>query len=373
MKTVANKRVLASAQRGFRREIGEAYTALGRRIAGMILIYADGDGLIPLNRLSRVQAQTGNILTGFFVGLDGRSPFGEDGTTPLAEYPRILNKWLAMSSARMVVAQYKWMRKHVPDDIQEWLTRTPSRDVPIKEILADLTDEQIEALRLFRANPLAEYEMAHTWVDPNGYRLSDRIWRTSVKTRTQLDAMIADGVREGMSAVKLAKKVEQFLHPNRAKIRTNKPYGKDASYDAMRLARTEIARAGNQAAFISSYTNPYVDKIDVARSANGDPTCTVCPQHATIGIGGGRLREPYSVHSADLAPWHPHCMCYVLPVVTDSPQTVTENLRSIVEEAGEGLPAPLITALQPQGMLRQMLRESMYRDVAEFLAQSVGP
>lgn len=369
--TIKNRRVLASAQRGFRTEIRDAYNALGERIRGMILIYADREGQIPLNQLSRLQGQVGDVLSGFFVGADGRSPFGQDGVTPLAEFPRILNRWLAMVQAMMVMAQYRWMRRHVPDDIQTYLMLTPSRDVPIKEI-DELTDEMIDALRLFRPNPLAEYEPTHTWVDPNGYRLSDRIWRTSVRTRMQLDALIADGIREGMAARRLAQRVEQFLHPDRAKIRTKKPYGTDASYDAMRLARTEIARAGNQASFISSYLNPYVDKIEVARSANGDPTCPVCPQHATLGIGGERLRPPYDVRTANLSPFHPHCLCTVYGVVTDSPDTVTNNLRAIVEEAGEGLPAPIITALKPQGILQQMLRASLYREVFEFIAGSLA-
>ena len=171
-----------------------------------------------------------------------------------------------------------------------------------------------------------------------------------------------------MSARRMAKLAEQFLIPGRAKIRTKKPYGTDGSFDAMRLARTEIARAGNQAAYISAYTNPYVDKIEVRRSSNGDPTCTICPQHATIGIGGERLREPYSIYAADVPVFHPHCQCTTYGTSTDSPETVTNNLRKIIEEAGEGLPPPIITALKPQNMLQQLLRESMYREVMEFLA-----
>jgi len=370
--TANNKRILAIAQKGFRDEIKEAFTRLAERISGVVLFHQNADGIIPLERKTRVQAQVGAIVDSFFVGQDGRSAFGRDGVTPLAEYPRILNKWLAMVQAMMVVAEYNWMRKNIPDDIQAWLVSTPSRPVPVQEI-EDLTDEQIEALRLFRPNPLAEYEPAHTWVDPNGYRLSDRVWQTDVRTRTKIDAMIADAINEGMSAERLAKRLEQFIIPGRAGIRTNKPYGKDASYDAMRLARTEISRAGNQAAFISAYTNPYVDKIDVRRSPNGDPTCTVCPRHATIGIGGGRLRPPYSIYATNVPVYHPHCMCHLVGVVKDSPETVTQNLRAIVEEAGQGLEPPLRTALQPQGMLRDMLREPMYRELAEFLAQSIGP
>ncbi len=385
--TANNKRILAMAQKGFRRDVRAMFTQMAERVGAVVLMSADSDGMVPRSQQSYVQSQTGEVIDSYFLGAndqllfgsgylagrDVRSPYGEDGITPLAEYPRILNKWIAMAQAMMVIAEYNWMRRNIPEDIQLWLSRTPSRDAPVKEMIDELTEEQIEALRLFRPNPLAEYEPAHTWVDPNGYRLSDRIWRTDVVTRSKLDGMVMDAINEGMSAARLAKRLEQFLIPGRAKIRTKKPYGTDASYDAMRLARTEIARAGNQAAFISAYTNPYVDKIDVRRSANGDPTCTVCPKHATIGIGGERLRAPYSIHSANIPAYHPHCMCTTIPVVTDSPETVTRNLRAIIEEAGQGLPLPIRTVLQPQNMLRDLLREPMYREVTEFLAQSIGP
>jgi hypothetical protein len=100
-------------------------------------------------------------------------------------------------------------------------------------------------------------------------------------------------------------------------------------YDGMRIARSEIARAANQAAFISAYLNPYVGGIDVVRSRAGDPKCRICPTHATIGIGGERLREPYSIHATHVPIYHPHCKCRVQPVLRNSLETVTQNLREI--------------------------------------------
>lgn len=248
--TANNRRILASAQVGFKKDFITEFKPIVQRIQGVIRVYEGSDGLIQSSLLNTVQAQAGAILDRFFVGANGRSAYGRDGTTPLAPYPRILNRWIAMAQAQMVIAEYKWMRRNIPDDIQNYLTRSPSREVPIKEI-AELTEEQIEALRLFHPNPLAEYEPAHTWVDPRGYRLSDRIWRVDIETRTKLDLLLADGVHQGMSARNIAKLAEQFLIPGRAKLRTKRPYGTDGSFDAMRLARTEIARAGNQAAFMS--------------------------------------------------------------------------------------------------------------------------
>ena len=150
--TANNRRILAIAQTGFKKEIVAALKPAVEQVQGVILRYANADDQIPLNNKNAVQAQVGAIIDSFFVGVDGRSPYGADGTTPLAPYPRVLNKWLAMVQAMMVVAEYNWMRKNIPQDIQDYLTRTPSRDIPVKEI-EQLTDEQIEQLRLFRPNP----------------------------------------------------------------------------------------------------------------------------------------------------------------------------------------------------------------------------
>jgi hypothetical protein len=100
----------------------------------------------------------------------------------------------------------------------------------------------------------------------------------------------------------------------------------------MRIARTEIARAANQAAFISAYMNPYVQQVEVVRSGTGDPTCTVCPMHATIGIGGERLRPPYDIRAANIPVYHPHCKCRIEPVV-GSEQSVTSDLRRYLGDA----------------------------------------
>ncbi len=373
MATIANKRLMAINQKGFKTEIGTAFAGLGEQLRGVILRYADASGIIPVRQIGNVQREAGNMLVRFFVGMDGRSPFAQDGITPLATYPRILNKWLARVVADNVLVHSRWMKRNVPEDVYDWLATVPSRSAPIVvSEMIHLSLAEIDALRLFHPNPLAEYEPSHTWVDPRGYVLSDRIWQTSVQTRAKLDLFLAERIRAGQGAFQMAKELEQFLNPNRRPFRTKKPYGKDASYDAMRLARTEIARAGNQAAFISSYLNPYVDKLEVVRSPNGDIKCTICPQHATIGIGGERLREPYSIETADIPPYHAHDMCRVEPIVTDSPSTISDRWRTIIEEAEvDELPLPYVSPAQPTSLIRQLLGVVLMGAIADYLQEKV--
>lgn len=380
MTVIGDNKLFAMAQRGFRREAVTLFKSLGQQISGVVRANADANGRIDPSRLPSIQAQAGRILERAFVGIDGRSPFAADGVTPLAEYPRILNKWLAYAAGATVMAHYRYLSRTMPADVFESLRRQPARAVPVRQSLAgapvrevkavnpdDLTPQQIEDLRLFSPNPLAEYDPAHTWVDPNGYRLSDRIWQTEVTTRMKMDALLADAIRSGMGADELANKLERFLNPDRAKIRTKKPYGSDASYYAMMLARTEIARAANNASFIAGYLNPYCGGLDVARSPQGDPTCPVCPTHATITIGGARSRPPYSYETASIPPYHPNDMCRVQNNVRDDPATVTAQLRGILQQADRGgLEPPFTTPASPERMLEGMLGATLYNILVQY-------
>jgi hypothetical protein len=296
------------------------------------------------------------VIDRVFIGTDNRLPVLDDGT-PTAPYARLLLTQCARVTAAMIEPHHRYMERVVPPDVQAWLRARSRR-------LAELTDAEIdeiaERLRLFRPNPLAEYDPTHVWVDPNGYRLSDRIWRTDEETRRKLDAMLRDQIAQGTGSERLARLVEQFLIPGRAKVRTERPYGVDASYDAMRLARTEIARAANEAAFIAAWLNPYVEKIEIVRSAQGDRDCKVCPQHATIGIFGERLRPAYRLGEARISPYHPHCMCRVESVVTQDPDAVTADLRRVMESAEAEYLSPYMTPLQMDGFIEQLLGQALF-------------
>jgi hypothetical protein len=172
--------------------------------------------------------------------------------------------------------------------------------------------------------------------------------------------LLTDMISGGYSAREIARRAEQFLIPGRELIRTNRPYGSNGSYAAMRLGRTEISRASNQAAYMSAYMNPYVEGIDVARSANGDRNCPVCPEHATLDFGGERLRPPYPVGNASVPPWHPHDMCYVLPALIQDIALTTQNLRATLEFSREENLRPVMNPAQIDGFTQQLLGQALW-------------
>lgn len=367
-------RAMPRAQVRFRKRFGDVMRDAAGRIAGLIL-GAAVDGVIPIEKLNSLSVDAMRILDAVFVGRDGRTAIRAEGS-PLSPYAKILLEEIGRVTFDVVGAHGEYLERVLPVDVRRWMVNSSRRLSEmmsldeIRERFPSLNEEDVERvqdLRIFEANPLAEYEAAHTWVDPRGYRLSDRIWRTEQVTRRKLNDLMTDLIASGRGSRDIARLVEQFLIPGRAKIRTNRPYGSDGSYDAMRLARTEIARAANQAAFISSYTNPYINQIEVIRSANGDVTCKICPAHATIGINGERLRAAYSVHAANLAPYHPHCMCRVQAVVNDNPSDVAENLRRSLELSRDVNLRPVMTPLQTRDYVRTLLGNGVWFAVRQTL------
>jgi hypothetical protein len=181
---------------------------------------------------------------------------------------------------------------------------------------------------LFRPNPLAQYERLHTWVDPNGYQLSERIWRTAGATRRQLDAFLEDAIRSGRGVLSLetqgatgiARDLEIFLQPGRSLRRTNKPYGIDASYDAMRLARTEVTRAHARAFEQAGLLNPFVAGFRV-RLSGSHPKPDICDEAAAAGVFPKNAIPPEYQ-----PPLHPHCLCTMQNVMVNNPAAVIDSL-----------------------------------------------
>lgn len=379
------------------RDFAAAFKPYTGQIGGLLLSAEEVDGTITLKgpRLDALLDQAGDLAQQMYTGpeMTPASVFAGDGVTARSPFARVLNEWYVKVVYRSVKTQHDWMRRRVPEDVYLWL-QTVGRPVPLAEGAAvqyvmreqdspflrrddesiDDYKKRLRHLRIFEPNPLAEYEAMHTWVDPGGYTLSRRIWRSGVNTRLKLDAMLRDAIAEGKSAREIARLSEQFLLPGRALLRTNKPYGTTASFDGMRLARTEIASAANRAAEIAAYMNPYVDRADIARSANGDPTCPVCPQHATVGFDGQRggpganNSEPWPIERVPIPVYHPHCMCRMQPVVTATPAEVTAQMRAVMQDARRDLLEPYLTPVQQNAFIRGLLGDALFA----LLAGMVG-
>ena len=160
------------------------------------------------------------------------------------------------------------------------------------------------------------YDALHLFVHPDGYRLSDRVWRSAVKTRSAIDKLLVYHIRNGTAAVDIAKELEKFL-AREARGRTLKPYGRWGSYEARRLARTEITAALGRGTIAAAQANPFVNQIEWALSPDrtGEWVCN-CEANAEA--------SPYDVNSVPSYPDHPHCMCTLRPITISTDEAVKD-------------------------------------------------
>ena len=186
------------ALRGFDTDIKPVFRAASDQIGGRLQRSAFGArGTIPVRELAGVQRDAGAIIERVFVSVDGRRSFTDDNVA-LSPFATALNKWAVNVTAAIVKNHAAFMRARLPVDVERWLV-TGRRTV----------SEQ------FSSQAFVDYSPTWTWMDERGYVLSDRIWRTSIDTRTRLDAFLADHIRRGTGSLRMSRLLERFLLPDR--------------------------------------------------------------------------------------------------------------------------------------------------------------
>lgn len=331
---ISATRVLGQAQRDFKQRFRALRTDTARQARAILLNAASVEGAIPEGQLAAVQERVGRLVSAELVR--GRQAFADDGMTALTPYAEILNRGIAQVTIGVVRAHHDWLRRTAPEDVFRWLASN-----------SRVVSEQ------FTPNPLATYDRAHTFVDPNGYRLSDRIWLVNSRARVAVDQFLAVHIRNGDSAVRMAAELEQWLIPGRAQIRTQRPYGRDGSFDAMRLARTEITAAHGRATLAAARSNPYVESIDWVLSPS-HPRADICDPLAA--------GSPYRLQDVPIYPPHPHCLC-VLVSNTRRIAEVTEELREMMDA---GQPPPYVTPANDFAFLVALLGPLVLQYIGEF-------
>lgn len=329
------------------RDMARLFLSLSHTVTRTVTKRALADGVVPRSATFDIQEIVGRATMKLFLG---RNRDGDpapltmmrDGTVfPLSPYARAL--WAHIESAVQISVerQANIMNRHL-------------RNAPdIKAALMTARLNPFEGARrireqVFRPNPLAQYEPPHLWVDPRGYTLSERIWRTAGNTRRRLDVFLEERIAAGDSATRIARDAEIFLLPNRKLKRTHTPYGRDASFDAMRLARTEITRAAARASEAAAAMNPFVQGMSVVLSPS-HPKYDICDVAAAHGAWPvGEIPAKYQI------PLHPHCLCSYRYEMVDNPGEILDELRDDIRNARRG-PAMMVGPLQIAQFARMLL------------------
>lgn len=198
------------------------------------------------------------------------------------------------------------------------------------ELARLLADAPAELLRMLAYAPeerrrrAAALDDARTWVDPRGWRLSDRVWLARSTVRAAIDDALREAIRDGLPAAEVADRLERFLRPRARLVRTatgvNPRYQGAGSYSGRRLVRTEVSRAHAAATVQSAQVlGPLAQglRFQLSPSHVRADRCDPLADHDE-GLGRG----VYPVDAFPAPPRHPHCLCCASVVVVPRDEAV---------------------------------------------------
>ena len=196
-----------------------AYSAAIRpvtdRVTAILVNVADADGLIPFAQRNPIRQAVSRAVIAFFATPDGR-PYGADGIEPLAMYPQILNVALAQSQFETIMLQSRYIERTMPAQALAYLQDSRQRG-PGAEGL-QVAEELLRRYRgIFFQTYDLRYDPAHRFVDPRGYILSDRIWRSGRRARQVIDEILVRSIADGVGAVETARRLTRSLRPSQGK------------------------------------------------------------------------------------------------------------------------------------------------------------
>jgi hypothetical protein len=335
--------------RDHERAMTALYAGLHARLMGHVTRAATGEGqtVPPQDSQAVRNAVSGEVLALFAqpVGRQAPAPFNIVSGRVMPASPYMLTLWPFIEDAtRLAVeAQAAIMRRSLrraPDLVAvfERARRNPMA-------VARRVSEQD-----FPRRPFLTYDPAHRFVDPRGYRLSDRIWDVGASTRRKIDQLLAEMIAEGRGSLEISRELEQFLNPRRLIARTRKPYGRNASYDGMRLGRTEITAAGARAHRMAALMNPFVEEYDFVLS-NSHKILDECDAAAD----GSPYR--WDDDSAPHIPLHPQDMCHERDRVVENAGEIIGDLRGEMSDPPDDSLLLMITPLLVERFTRILLDE----------------
>ena len=170
----------------------------------------------------------------------------------------------------------------------------------------------------------------------NGLYLSDRIWEQSEKYRIIMRDLIQESVAIGQDAVTTARMIQQYVrqgsmtltkrYPNMMKRMKGRIPG-NISYEALRLARTEMSAAFGEGTIAAARVAPsYIGMKWILSGSH--PAPDICDTLSTYdsGLGPG----VYPPGDEPPYPAHPNCLCALVPI-HEKPEEFVARLKRWTE------------------------------------------
>lgn len=290
-----------------------------------------GERIIPNRRTTRdalVATIYAQVLKPYYVG-SGEEPLA--GTRPLSPYARLVYDGVRGMVQIEAEAQAALVRRLVSDEVVvDWLLSpyTPRR--PVQEMSVSSFTQ---------------------WLDPRGFRLTERIQRVAVEVRSRVARFVDYHIGQGTPAPTMATQVEAFLTTGAPKGHPgNTTYGQQGAVAPRVLVRHEMVKAGGDAVAAESEINPYVRGaqwlLDPAH-----PRVDHCDVNATGGEDGDGV---YPLSELPAYPDHIGCLCHLRAVPVRNLAAVTATIRQAIEERTPAAEA-LRGALNPERVTTEVM------------------
>lgn len=286
----------------------ELMLQFGKQAQAVLLKYGDADGVL-------------DVVGGFRAQTDLLKTWGDSFKQWSDEFMAARREAVSLPYGVLAVRHERMLLSAVSgQQVAE------SRELIAESITDGVFKPQIDVL----LNAAAE----HLYGD--GINLSARIWRIEGEGRDAINQVIIQGITDGDSAWNIAKKLETLLGAGQDCPRwtSTRLYGRTAedksagdttgllsgndcdgsgvSYNALRLARTEIQKAHALATDKLLAAQPWVEKEKCNLSA-AHPGADECDD---VVNGGEKGDGVYPVGTIEY-PLHPHCFCYKTAVLMD--------------------------------------------------------
>lgn len=234
------------------------------------------------------------------VGYDGSDEFS------FSNYPkteRRVKSLLNYYSSNMQTLVYSGISN-------EWESSNTLQDLLVRRVIKSYSRRigQKRVKAYYEKNNAAKEAFKNRTI--KGMNLSQRIWNQREDVKKSLERALATGIENGMSAVKLSKRISKYLndYPSLAKD-YKKKYGKaidiqSCEYRSVRLVRNEINMAYRSAEQERWARMDYIKGKEIKTTNNISHKSDMCDLLSGI--------YPSDFYWTG---WHVNCMCYAIPVI----------------------------------------------------------
>lgn len=225
--------------------------------------------------------------------------------------------------------------------VDAWNRSNAKNDDFIRKYIEGMSINTVTKEGMFAHN-LTALEALQKNVDANGLKLSDRVWKITQQTKSQLEFYLDSGVAAGRNANGISSDIRQILDkPNKRFRRVRNEKGelvlsqpmkdyhpgqgvyRSAYMNALRTSATTTNTAYRSADYERWSQQDFVLGIEIQRSANHKGPCKVCD--AMVG------KYPKTFKFTG---WHPFCICFATPITMD-PEDLADYL--LTDEVPEQL------------------------------------